>query len=74
MADAAVSKTVEGQPHVGSTPTFGTRVSGNTHRAFPEGCARALLTALTAGLGALLTFVRLFLRQREPARRSGRGW
>ena len=24
MADAAVSKTVEGQPHVGSTPTFGT--------------------------------------------------
>jgi hypothetical protein len=23
MADAAVSKTVEGQPHVGSTPTFG---------------------------------------------------
>ena len=24
MVDAAVSKTVEGQPHVGSTPTFGT--------------------------------------------------
>jgi len=32
------------------------------------------LTALTAGPQALLTFVRLFLRQRERARRSSRGW
>ena len=55
MADAAVSKTVEGQPHVGSTPTFGITGIWHTHRAFiPEGRARVTLMTLTAGPQALL--------------------
>ncbi len=58
MADAAVSKTVEGQPHVGSTPTFGIhRYLVTRTRAFPERRARAPLMALSAGPQALLTLV-----------------
>ena len=61
MADAAVSKTVEGQPHVGSTPTFCTTGIWQYAPSYhPWGDARALLTALTAGPQALLTLVGLY--------------
>lgn len=74
MADAAVSKTVEGQPHVGSTPTFG--IVGIWRYApsyYPERRARVSLMALRAGPQALLNPCGALSRKGIPVAPS-RGW